>query len=411
MKIVFLHLGLHKTGTTSLQLTCKENRTELSAQGYLYPLFSKPQSKETAIENHSIPLFSAFCSSPETYSENIYSPTDNIENQNILFKDTITEALLSSSDIIFSAEEAGLLTAKELRNLANFLGKHGHKILPLAVIRDPLAYHESTVQQRISDGRAVNLAKPVSQRRAILNLLTVFGTNIRWLSFEEACLHTGGPATFILEYIGVNTNNIRNTKGNEGMSNLSTRLQNILNKLQPRITKDYKLNPYHTKIDPLFHDKFRLTKEELEIVSRRVNTDRVLLSTLLDLHTTEQDSDATEKTSVAFGHSNEVVCVTLLAAILMCRDNNREAKISFDDVANHIDCCPGKILQERRMTENCTKSLISALDWLSENRRDELLYSPWQILEYRIKEACEDDELAFNLLSAAAEYANNKQLR
>ncbi len=411
MKIVFLHLGLHKTGTTSLQLTCRENREELAAQGYLYPLFSKSQSPKILIENHSIPLFSAFCSSPETYSENIYSPTDDIKSQNRLYKDAIKENLLSSSKIIFSAEEASLLSPKELRSLANFLGKYGHKVHPLAVIRDPLTYHESTVQQRISDGRAVNIGKPASQRRGILNILTVFGTDAKWLSFEEACLHAGGPATFILEYIGVNTNNIRHIKGNQRMSDLSTRLQNIVNKLQPRITQNNKLNPYHTRIDPLFHDRFKLTKEELENVARRINSDRVLLRTLLDQQTTARDNDSARKTSAAFGYSNEIICITILAAILMCLDENREARISFDDVANYISFCPSKILRQMRMTENRTKTLIGALNWLCENRREDLLSSPLQILEYTIKEICDDDKLVANLLTAAEEYAKNKQLQ
>ena len=38
MKILHLHIGTHKTATTSLQVFCQENESVLEKNGYCYPL-------------------------------------------------------------------------------------------------------------------------------------------------------------------------------------------------------------------------------------------------------------------------------------------------------------------------------------------------------------------------------------
>ena len=57
-----LHVGLHKTASTSLQATCGLNRDLLESNGYNYPaLFNSHGGVKT--ENHSIALFNIFSSS------------------------------------------------------------------------------------------------------------------------------------------------------------------------------------------------------------------------------------------------------------------------------------------------------------------------------------------------------------
>jgi len=62
---IFLHVGLHKTATSSIQKTLflKENSKLLEDNDYLYP-------KHWPI-NHSIPIFSIFADSPEKFHINI----------------------------------------------------------------------------------------------------------------------------------------------------------------------------------------------------------------------------------------------------------------------------------------------------------------------------------------------------
>ena len=52
MRTCFVHIGTHKTGTTSLQMTLNRHRDELEARHYLYPLTGRPP--ESVDGHHNI---------------------------------------------------------------------------------------------------------------------------------------------------------------------------------------------------------------------------------------------------------------------------------------------------------------------------------------------------------------------
>jgi len=72
MKTCFLHLGLHKTASSSFQQTCASNRKLLAKQGLHYPLFACEHShpKRLKINNHSVPLRSLYDQKPQNYHIN-----------------------------------------------------------------------------------------------------------------------------------------------------------------------------------------------------------------------------------------------------------------------------------------------------------------------------------------------------
>ena len=75
---VILHVGLHKTATTSLQATCLANRVALAHQGICYPDFRHPLQPEQSMANHSVPLVSMVHPKPHEYHMNIrMRVTDN----------------------------------------------------------------------------------------------------------------------------------------------------------------------------------------------------------------------------------------------------------------------------------------------------------------------------------------------
>ena len=39
MKTLYLHIGTSKTGTSAIQIFCKDNQETLKKQGYYYPIF------------------------------------------------------------------------------------------------------------------------------------------------------------------------------------------------------------------------------------------------------------------------------------------------------------------------------------------------------------------------------------
>ena len=68
IKYIFLHIGLHKTGSSSIQKSLAGSAGFLERIGYLYPVFRTGRHK---IINHSMPFFSLFTDNPLKYHENI----------------------------------------------------------------------------------------------------------------------------------------------------------------------------------------------------------------------------------------------------------------------------------------------------------------------------------------------------
>ncbi len=65
-----IHIGMHKTGTTSIQAALHGARDALAERGVLYPDLGP---------NHSHPLVSIFCGAPLDYYVNFYSGIDTPE--------------------------------------------------------------------------------------------------------------------------------------------------------------------------------------------------------------------------------------------------------------------------------------------------------------------------------------------
>ena len=113
-KIAFLHVGLHKTASTSFQLACAEQKDLLNQAGIAYPVFTCEEANQSYIVNHSIPLYSLFSSSPESYHINIRWGIRDIEGCKASYSRQLSKALDESESIILSGEDVSLLSAREL---------------------------------------------------------------------------------------------------------------------------------------------------------------------------------------------------------------------------------------------------------------------------------------------------------
>ena len=68
LKELILHVGFHKTATSSFQATCVKNRELLADQGIYYPSFSLVNK---VINNHSAPIASLFTKDPSSLRVNV----------------------------------------------------------------------------------------------------------------------------------------------------------------------------------------------------------------------------------------------------------------------------------------------------------------------------------------------------
>jgi hypothetical protein len=122
MKIVYLHIGIHKTGTTFLQNVLSENRDKLIKNGYYYPV--------SAIPNSSFPGHHFL---PRALSQNI-DKFDKISTKKTNFQ--TWEKLLEeindhkiSNKIIISAEDFCLLSSDEILKLQEYFSGFSVKII------------------------------------------------------------------------------------------------------------------------------------------------------------------------------------------------------------------------------------------------------------------------------------------
>ena len=80
---IFLHIGVHKTASTTIQNTLYSEREKLSDAGILYPEF---RLGDIVISNHSIQFYSLFCEEPEKYHINVshgFTTNEAIQQMNL----------------------------------------------------------------------------------------------------------------------------------------------------------------------------------------------------------------------------------------------------------------------------------------------------------------------------------------
>ena len=280
MAKLYLHIGLHKTASSSFQLSCASNQAELLRQKIAYPLFACAGTSQKEIENHSIPLFSLYTQDPSQYPINLRWQVPNLEVTNESYQEQLRHALNQKNDLLLSGEDIASLEPDELSHLRNDLEASGRELVVFACVRSPYAFHCSQVQQQVKDGVAMNPAGLCPQRHRIKKLVTVFGDSIHWIPFRKACQHSQGPVGSFFSFCRIDSTNISIRNSNEGRCAEHVRIQNLLNHQQPRI-RDGQLNPQHIRLKPFEGSRFLLTPCELSAVNDHLNTENAELERLL----------------------------------------------------------------------------------------------------------------------------------
>jgi len=209
---IILHVGLHKTGTTSLQNYFGSNREILKSLGILYPALS---INHFTPNNHSWPLKNLTMIAPEHYHLNI---TNNILNEEL---SAVVESLNTQfsmlgeskeSTLLLSGEGVSTLKADELTTLKEKLLSISTKDVGIEVhyfTRNTADYISSVIQQRLKGGTREDIILTglanISPFKSFLNhrlYNKVFtGALIKEHSYEKACAYIGGLEAYFSENI------------------------------------------------------------------------------------------------------------------------------------------------------------------------------------------------------------------
>ena len=282
-KKIYLHMGFHKTATSSFQETCKQNVELLKNRGIIYPLFNSTHIDIKDIANHSIPIYSMYSEDPKKYHINIRHNVSNVYKLNNDYYSYLYECLNNDLDILLSGEDISIMNEEQLRTLKNILSQRGFLVIPLVVVRSPYEFHCSTIQESVKAGNIECLTKFYSQIEKINNIMKVF-PDVKFIPFKTTNEHKSGPVGYLLEKLGLNPDEFRIIRENSSLPNIIVRAQLELNKRHPRILQN-KLNENWNSIVnktfATFKEKFLLTKFEFDELKGEVQKENVFFEDIL----------------------------------------------------------------------------------------------------------------------------------
>ena len=280
-KRCFLHVGFHKTATTSFQLTLQHNRKLLEQNGIYLPKLRGKKQKFSA--NHSGQIRDVFDEKAQHLWDrsNRSNPAKDQKQQTVENHcQSLTRLLNQDHDILISGEGMSTMPEQSLIRLKTKLEQHGFLIEPFALVRSPYAFVTSALQQTIKNGKYHPLIglipgqssasnkrwKIPSSCKSISTLNRIFGERMNYIPFKSATSHPGGPVLFLLQEVLQlkQADQYELINANESKSNVSTRLKNFLNQQHPHADQGKLRSLFKTISLQSDQPKFLLTQQEFD---------------------------------------------------------------------------------------------------------------------------------------------------
>lgn len=209
---IIVHIGLDKTGSSSLQTT----------------LFSRPLPGITYVHlgaaNPSHPLMLIFEPDFEQQAKHIKSVTGRKVTQKVRDEmtarlDATLQAVPADCHAVLSAESIPRFSVPALEAMKAFLARHFDDIEVVGYVRPPVSYMQSRFQHGIRTGRKRNFEVGVGYKDRLLNIDTVFGAeNVTLIKFDREMLRDGDVVKDFVHRAGSSISPEEIIKTNESMS-------------------------------------------------------------------------------------------------------------------------------------------------------------------------------------------------
>lgn len=180
MGICYLHIGMHKTGSTSIQRTLREQW--IDGANILHAKITSPSG--LPFPNHTVPLGSIF--SPRLRKANgvdqALADSYKLELETFLAEN-------KGKSVLFSGEGLPKFSPPQLIKLKNFLSPYFDEIQVLAYVRSPRLYMSSAFQQ-IAKRSAVEVSSSLERvypryQQRFEKFIEIFGKdNVKLWKFE-----------------------------------------------------------------------------------------------------------------------------------------------------------------------------------------------------------------------------------
>ncbi|MBZ8003085.1 hypothetical protein [Campylobacter canadensis] len=264
----YLHIGVQKTGTTSIQKFLTQNYEKLLQNGILYPLSAGKNSSQWSIAaiNYNY--------DKHKDENDFYLVNKNIKNKDDFIKHTekrkkaIYDEILKSNckSVIFSSEHltARLFYEEEIQNLKDFLSIFD-EVYVIIYIREQIkainsAYSEAIKAANILDYSINDWYLNIFDYSSVIKKYEQFFTNINVRIFDFNEFENNDLISDFCKACNINIPDleINLSKSNESIDLLGLKILEFLNNDYP-FYKDGKVNPKRRELNQLiakfFNDK------------------------------------------------------------------------------------------------------------------------------------------------------------
>lgn len=225
---VILHVGMHKTGTTSIQ----KSLDGFSSQGVRYVGLTNP--------NHTGPIAAAFLT--EGTQGNRLRAGRSQEQMARVKKQTLTRLRMELSNedfhtFIISGEGIVFLPPASLLQLRETLLEYVDSVQVFAYVREPVGFSSSAFQQRTKGGDANFRLEQAQYRRKFAPLLEIFGReNVSVKEFSRPALRDGSVVVDFCHLWKIPFDPQREVRSNESVSEAALKLIHLFNRSGPSST-------------------------------------------------------------------------------------------------------------------------------------------------------------------------------
>lgn len=212
MRHLFLHIGMHKTGSSSIQQTlasCPQNGSVIYASLGQF-------------ENHSVPFNAMFSHNPDNFSlfKKQGKKRKDIFNEGKKLKKSLLSQIKehNSKNFIISGEGIVHLNESELSDVLGFFKPFFDEIIVCAYIRPPIAFMESAFQERVKNGVSNFDIKGPKYRNKFEKFEMVFGKyNVLYWPFIGSQLKDKCVVSDFCERTGFDLDGNDVVNANEGL--------------------------------------------------------------------------------------------------------------------------------------------------------------------------------------------------
>lgn len=164
---IFLHIGMHKTGSTAIQSAFRGYKNE------------KVKYAQLGVENHSIPFYTVYSGNHQDYHiwrrAGLNSKQIEAKRSDILRMLSSYFQKETSHDLIVSGEDISMVPREGVESIKQLLTQNGARVIVIVYVRSPESFIASNLQELIKSGISFDTPPPPSFRNRIEKFIEIFG--------------------------------------------------------------------------------------------------------------------------------------------------------------------------------------------------------------------------------------------